>query len=148
MSKSLLGLLRAVTHSPFGPGLTGRWVRAFKPSRAKGTLETMKTKSMKAKRYPLELGGESSAVWSGHELPEAKSYDFDPTTGYPITFKDESAGEGHVERDARGQLWVTPSFGITFDEVKFHAFWQVQGDKAVLGGIVMVVRESPTQQWV
>lgn len=103
---------------------------------------------MKTKRYLLELGGESSAAWSGQPLPEAKSYDFDPTMGYPITFEDESAGEGHVERDARGQLWVTPSFGITFDEVKFHAFWQVQGDKAVLGGIVMVVRESPTQPWV
>jgi hypothetical protein len=108
----------------------------------------MKAKTVETKRYPLELGGEASAAWSGEPLPEVKSHDFDPKAAYPITFKDEPAGEGYVERDAQGQLWVTPTFAIAFDEVKFHAFWQVQGDKAVLGGIVMIARESPTQPWV
>jgi hypothetical protein len=106
------------------------------------------TEDMERKRYPLEFGAESSAAWSGQPLPEVKGYNIDLKAGYPITFKDEPAGEGHVERDPKGQLWVTPSFGISFDEVKFNAFWRVEGEKAILSGIVMVVRESPGQPWV
>ena len=116
--------------------------------RAMGRLKKMKTKTVETKRYPLELGGESSTAWSGEPLPEVKSHDFDPKATYPITFRDEPAGEGKIERDAKGQLWVTPSFGIAFDEVKFHAFWRVEGETAILNAIVMVARESPTQPWV
>jgi len=101
----------------------------------------MKAKTVKTKRYPLDFGGEMSAAWSGQPLPAVKSY-----AGYPITFRDEPAGEGHVERDPSGQLWVRPSFAIAFDEVKFRAFWRAKDEKAIL--IVMVARESPTQPWV
>lgn len=107
------------------------------------------TETTKARRYPLEFGAESSAAWSGQPLPEVKGgYDFDPKASYPITFRDEPAGEGRVELDAKGQLWVTPSFEISFEEVKFRAFWQVKDHQAVLSGIVMIARESPTQPWV
>jgi hypothetical protein len=100
----------------------------------------MKAKTIETKRYPLDPGGEP--------LEGVKSYDVDPKASYSITHKDEPAGEGQVERDANGQLWVTPGFDIAFEEVKFRAFWRPEGDKGILAGIVMVVRESPTQPWV
>ena len=58
-------------------------------------------------RYPLDPGGEP--------LEGVKTYDIDPKASYPITFRDEPVGEGQVERDANGRLWVTPSFEIAFE---------------------------------
>jgi hypothetical protein len=95
---------------------------------------------MKEKRFPLHFGSESSASWPSGPLPIAKGYDFDPQVAYPVQLDEEAAGHCRVERDVSGNLWVVPDFQVAFEEVKFFAFWHVEGDKAMLSSVLLKVR--------
>jgi len=105
---------------------------------------------LKGERFLLRFGSENSTAWPSEPWPVAQSYDFDPEASYPVILDEEEAGHCKVERDFDGGLYVRADFEITFnpDEVRFFAFWEVKGDKALLTQVQLLVRRTPTQPWV